>query len=367
MRQFLQHFLSKVQAVQLTADDTPVYEGFEFEQGKAPEKIQIFRSGKFNYYGRPLEFSTDIFHQIKTNFDNKAFENDILIFFGHTDSELAGRITGIEVKELEGGNAELWGNVKWTTLGKQKVEQEAYSYTSGEYWRVYESAREGVDPVPHLLTGVALTNRPFLEGMKKILSKRGKFNMSQQTSITFEDALGAISDVKDDKDKVLQVLSVIGMGEVNIELSNANEQVKQLEGKIADLTQSDNDIIKSLQADLANLTKENQCQKGIKLFNDLHENGFVFSDQESDVVEMYIDKGEDYVKKIFSRKINDNLHTEPTGSTKTADAVLSFEDASLEIFKLTEQKAKENKLDLSKAKKLVLADNPELATIYKRG
>lgn len=86
-----------------------------------------------------------------------------------------GWILDLQVREAaEGGGVELWALAKWNEKAKQQIKAGEYKWTSVAIWRKAVDPVSGEDMGP-VLTSVALTNHPFIQGMAPLAaSRRGR-------------------------------------------------------------------------------------------------------------------------------------------------------------------------------------------------
>lgn len=133
-------------------------------EAKAPDKIQLFRVGKFHHpeYG-VIDISPKLLGDIKKNYDAKVRGVDLALDYRHENDDIAAAW----IKGLELSDAGMWAIVEWTPAGKQKVEDKEFRYISPEFLTEYTDSESMKDFGPVLL-GAALTNRPFIKKMEPV-------------------------------------------------------------------------------------------------------------------------------------------------------------------------------------------------------
>lgn len=167
--------------------------------GENPERVwvQIAAEGEFKgYAGGELQFTFDtrVFEQIVANFhrhpayrkgdDGYGCANVVGWDFHHasempategtipaTGAPAQGWIHELAVRHNAQGKAELWALTKWLEPAKTYIKEERYQ------WASVSVVFDAVDPrsglvVGPVLTSVALTNTPFIEGMNKLAAGR---------------------------------------------------------------------------------------------------------------------------------------------------------------------------------------------------
>lgn len=159
--------------------------------------VQVATEGTFKgYMGGAVEFTFDVrtFQKIVANFqrhpsyqkgpDGYGMANVIPWDFHHA-SEMAptdgsvpamgapaqGWIQELTVRQGEGGKSELWALTKWLEPARTYIKDGRYQWASVSVVFDAVDARTGENIGP-LLTSVALTNQPFIEGMQKLAADR---------------------------------------------------------------------------------------------------------------------------------------------------------------------------------------------------
>lgn len=141
----------------------------EFE-GAAQSWIQVFKPGKFSHpiYGE-MNISKDMLGKLVQNFETFA-DRDIMVDYNHgsgmaadpESSKAAGWVRDLQLKK-DG----LHALIDWTAAAVDYIANGEFRYISPEWTEQYQDKRNG-DLVGPMLLAIALTNRPFLEGMKPV-------------------------------------------------------------------------------------------------------------------------------------------------------------------------------------------------------
>lgn len=141
----------------------------EFE-GAAQSWIQIFKKGKFSHplYGE-FEIDDKLLNNIVKNFETFQ-DRDIMVDYNHgsgtaadpESTKAAGWLRDLRVKK-DG----LYGLIDWTSPAVSYIKNGEFRYISPEWTDQYQDKRNG-ELVGPMLLAIALTNRPFLEGMAPV-------------------------------------------------------------------------------------------------------------------------------------------------------------------------------------------------------
>jgi hypothetical protein len=145
--------------------------------GDGPKWNQLAKPGRYFKDGSFFELDTKIFSDIVRNF-NASENKKVPVDFEHA-SELRGSdgtipvlgapaqgwITSVEMR-ADG----LWGLIEWNDLAKQYIDGKNYRYLSPAIRFGCKDSHSG-QPIGARLTSTALTNVPFLDGMKQVAAK----------------------------------------------------------------------------------------------------------------------------------------------------------------------------------------------------
>lgn len=127
---------------------------------------QVLRTGRFVHpaYGE-FEVTPESLQNMAANFANGVRPvppTRLVVDYNHGDQNgrAAGWISAVEVRN----GTELWAQVEWTDEAASSIRRREYQFTSAEFAWAYQDKGDGTDRGPTLLA-MAITNRPFVEGM----------------------------------------------------------------------------------------------------------------------------------------------------------------------------------------------------------
>ncbi len=135
------------------------------EEGKRASWVTITRTGNFSdpRYGE-FSITRDMLLAMVTNFDRKAYGQDIFIDVSHRPQDgAAGKITKLTV---EGDR--LRALVEWTDFGIEAIKKRGFVYLSAEYHENFKDNEKGEKHGPVLL-GAGLTVRPVIKGLDPVM------------------------------------------------------------------------------------------------------------------------------------------------------------------------------------------------------
>ncbi|MBM3216998.1 hypothetical protein FJZ36_19055, partial [Candidatus Poribacteria bacterium] len=149
--------------------------------------VQLLRAGTFQHgwYGR-IQINADLYDALIRNFDERARGIDVALDVEHQPEH--GAAGWFRRLWTDPDGEELWGEVEWTSKGRELVEEGIFKYLSIEYDLAYVD-ESGVLRGPTML-GAALTNRPFLKQMREAtinLSEPDAFAEGEETEIALTD------------------------------------------------------------------------------------------------------------------------------------------------------------------------------------
>ncbi len=136
--------------------------------------VQLARVGSFtsNRYGK-FSITKDDLSTMLHNFDNVTPKSptELPIDYDHLsmdpkkpgDGVAAGWMKKLELRE-EG--TELWAQVEWTPDGAERIEKKEYRFVSPSF--VKDHVHKDGKKIGTTLIAAAITNHPFLEGMKAL-------------------------------------------------------------------------------------------------------------------------------------------------------------------------------------------------------
>jgi len=158
------------------------FDGIELDPAVAltdtgePVWIQVAKSGSF-YKGDHFELNESVFGQIVQNF-NATVNHEVPVDFEHATEQQAsegsipseGAPAQGWVKQLRVQNGNLYGLVEWGDLAREYIRGKKYKYISPAIVLQARDRNSG-KPIGARLTSVALTNKPFLDGMLPVAAK----------------------------------------------------------------------------------------------------------------------------------------------------------------------------------------------------
>lgn len=177
----------------------------KLEPGDAPENANepkwqhIAFAGEYRGYlggARPFQLTRETFERVVENFrkhpsyqagPDGVGRNGVIAWDFHHASEAdetsgvipvagapaQGWVLELDVQDGEDGRAQLWALTKWLEPARTYVAQEQYKWASVAL--VFDAV-DGVsgERLGPMLTSVALTNQPFIEGMEPLVAQRGR-------------------------------------------------------------------------------------------------------------------------------------------------------------------------------------------------
>ena len=154
--------------------------------GKVASWIQVFKLGKFKHFQGDFEIDDTFLGDLLTNFTDRDDNHGIPIDYNHAglaDGETAKAAGWIE--ELEIRDDGLYARVSWTPRAADFIKNDEFKFISPEF-----SVEGHEDEFGDMIDGpflhaAALTNMPFLKGMKPVTLKKqqpkgGKKVMSEK-------------------------------------------------------------------------------------------------------------------------------------------------------------------------------------------
>ncbi len=141
------------------------------EEGTDESTVQVFRTGKFKHplYGTFTITDEDL-DRMQANFDEHRPKppTELVVDYEHmsADGRQIAPAAGW-VKSLVRKAGELFAKVHWTPKAAGMIRAGEYRYISPEWHMHYKDKESGKDIGPTLLS-MALTNRPFIEGMQSV-------------------------------------------------------------------------------------------------------------------------------------------------------------------------------------------------------
>lgn len=215
-------------------------------EDEAPKWQHVATAGVYkgyNYGEQPFEFTRETFDEMVKNFranpsyhlgPNGVGDADVVAWDFHHASEAHPAdiaVTGapaqgwaqeLTVKTGPDGKAQLWALTRWLQTAKQYIKDEAYKWASVTAWINAVDPHTG-DRIGALLTSIAITNTPFIEGMNALAAERqNEGRVSARMNGWYEAAEGPLDAARMLKD-------VLGLRET--------DDVAALVGEISKLQQ----------------------------------------------------------------------------------------------------------------------------------
>lgn len=162
-------------------------EGIKFSENKKnpTSEIQVAKIGEWK--GHPtgsFKITETIIKEMIKNFE--AGERDVVVDYQHLSLDGGAddaRAAGWTKKLVNKGKDGLWAVVEWTKKAAEMIKEKEYRYISPEFHLNY-SSKETKKKQGATLLAIALTNRPFLEGMAPVaLSERVLADIENSASL----------------------------------------------------------------------------------------------------------------------------------------------------------------------------------------
>lgn len=194
-------------------------------------QIEVLRVGNWDYYGTELKVTTDTLKEFKTNFDKKSYfpvpvdgpDPDIEDSGAHSENELAD-CGFIQSLQLSADKKSLFATLDVTKPAIAKAMDEgSLAYCSSELaFNWYDPSTKEQSNV---LTGLGLTNRPFIKGMEG--AKTIALNLSEFAPTGSSEDM----DTTNDQIKKLEA-EIISLKEAQGKASSADSvELKELKTK----------------------------------------------------------------------------------------------------------------------------------------
>lgn len=181
--------------------------------------IQIARTGLWKGYRTgPIEFTAAMFDTLIRNFRSHPSFNagadgkgdaDVIPFDFNHEMEMDPHAVAAEswVQDLEArageGATELWAKTRLLEPAKSLIRAEKLKWTSVAVWLNATDPVSGEEIGP-LLTSVAFTNQPFIEGMAPIAARR-----------IAAGYLGYFDKARDAEDAICQLRNLLGLAQTS--------------------------------------------------------------------------------------------------------------------------------------------------------
>lgn len=341
-------------------------ENMQDVSGKKRSYIQVFKTGNFIHpdpeIGR-FSFAERDFDQFIKNFKEKIYPNDLAVNLNHDKEEAYAWVVDLEKKPVDGGMG-LFALVEWNESGINVIKEKKYRYTSAEFRSFYRDNESG-KVYPKVLTGVALTNYPFIKGMEAVELSEPKTKKPSRKGSSME-----LSEIK---------MTLTGLG-INLDdLIEKGKKFDSMENKVHEFSElkAKHD---SLETQFSELKAENDANKkklsamekevGETKFNALVEKGLkdgklTKAFAESKFKEMFDKMGFEFCESWLSEAPK-AVHDSFSGSGGDNESKTSTAEAQLS--EMAEKIVSESKgeINFSEALDRAMAANPKLCQEYEK-
>ena len=143
------------------------------DSGVKTSIVQVFRTGTFRHplYGK-FTITDDTLRTMATNFKASRPKppTEMVVDYEHMSAVGPPSVSPAAgwVKSLEAHEGKLLATVEWTDKATGLIHSKEYRFISPEWNMNYKDKESGKDIGPCLLS-MALTNRPFIEGMQPVI------------------------------------------------------------------------------------------------------------------------------------------------------------------------------------------------------
>lgn len=214
-------------------------QGFELSDdgGVSFVKNAVY-TGKYRYGFDDMVLDEKVFSDFKKNFDSGAYGIAPAINYNHDMfDKAAGWIKSVDIRELE-EDAKLSSSkkryaidlgVEWTPAAAKAIRDGEYRYFSIEFAFDYKNSETG-KVTKNVITGGALTNKPFLKGTVLELQEVAE-NKKEVESMNIAEIKGVLlSDHSINLDELVERSK--RLSEVESELEKAEEKIEELEKEV---------------------------------------------------------------------------------------------------------------------------------------
>lgn len=323
----------------------------EFAEGEKLATLEILKTIKVekSTHGS-FTITSDDLEQIINNFNDNIYgivdeegKPQLPLNFSHEKEKIAAG--WIKELILSDDKQTLIAKVELTKIGRERAENKEFIYASAELFFEFFDP-ETKETTKNVLTGVALTNIPFVKGLKSIQLSELDLDMNQ--------ILKMIGNLPDEEktiifDKMRKMLNIS---------SNNNLTKKEMTNNKKEMTETDNKLIAEfaekqtkLEEKIGGLTKELQ-------FAEMLADGKVVPAQK----EAFL-KGD---FKEFAEKAHEKINFSQTSSSKSKKEEddkkpKTLEEAENKVIELAEKLCKEDKsINFAEAQGKILEQNPDL-------
>lgn len=324
----------------------------------APDRIQLMRTIKaeHGFYGT-IELKPEDLRKFKDNFDLNKRRTDLAVDYSHMSHlEAAGWIKNVE---LENNDNELWIEVEWTPQAKAKILDKEYRYISADFSMKYVDDETG-EMLGQVLHGAGLTNRPFIRGMKAILSELDSVELSEDQISKIRDiALGNKSTTLNEDYKMTLKELKAAIKELSTE--DREQLMKDLGVKTSEPSKADDKQLSEAVDRAEKLAKENK-ELAEKIALSEKERKFDVMLSEGKAVEA---QREAYLAGDMDKfvSLSQELNTEEKGTAAEdngKDEPKTAEQAAAKLTEIAEKIEKEQGLTFDEALSQAVRENEKL-------
>lgn len=303
-------------------------------ENKAPEKIQLFRTGTFHHseYGT-FQITKEVLASMVKNFTDNVRGVDLAIDYKHENDDIAaGWIRGLELAD-EGES--LWATVEWTPKGSKVLADKEFRYMSPEFAFEYQD-NETLKKFGPTLFGGGLTNRPTIKNMEPVVELQ-------------EGAASAVPTSQPQKPKGVEAMDYKAMDPAAVDGMGPDELKKMCKEMLGELKKA-GEVAAQAAAEKA------MSEKKSKFAVMLSEGKVVKAQEES----FLAGDMETFASLAPTKKLNEG--EQGSGGQPAAPAVTdTAEQAQDEILKQASKMLSEKKIgSMGEAIKAALQANPEL-------
>jgi len=219
-------------------------------------EVQLAKEGSFEYPGfygsNTLKFDQSVYNAMIKNFNDNVWGSELSVGLPFDVEHMEylgafGWIKSLYTKMTDSGLG-LFAQVEWTKTGKEFIQEGRFKYTSLTYFKTYKHPESG-KVYNYVVTGAALTTKPFLTGMEPVSLNKFKeiFDKNEKEVKEMDAIKQAIEDLKNQLSKNSEILE--SYGKRIEELSQSKEDEKEEEAET-------DEELKTLNLEIPNITEE---------------------------------------------------------------------------------------------------------------
>lgn len=322
---------------------------------KSDDKFQeILRTGDFSKGRSGLKFTKKDLEKVVENFNNNVIDSgmktasgaselpvNIDHLYGGAERDAAGWIVDLRIENNDKKGHSLMAKIRWTELGIEKVSKELFRGFSVEIHTKdspYLNSETG-DKTPFVLTGLALTNEPFISGMKAAeLSAKAEAlitNLSKNMD-TIKIMLSSLRDADKVTRSELELLNKAVECLSDDEKEEVKEDVEAVETKVEETEAQEKEAEKEAEKteeekkELSRLAKDKDAEvtKLSKKLSEVHsELDKVKLERRAEKTQLAVEKLSSESKIVGEKIVEKTVEMLLSKSDKDADEMLSFLDS----------------------------------------